>query len=181
MVALVGFPKTLADELFHSPKRLVHTRRWVLKTNDTGRETGRELECLVEIDGVIWRGAILRIAISAGNLDKCTMSLLARHGEERTRHRLNALDLNPTCPHRNPLRGPAHLIGKRFRPGDTHEHLYLDNVDHAGELHDRCDAVARQIVDAPTTFQEGLRYIRARLKLLNADDIPPPETQGDLL
>jgi hypothetical protein len=177
----VGFPKAKADELFEAWKRLSPPSRWALKENNSGRETGRELECLVEIDGGIWRGAAFLIVISAGHLDKCTMSLLVRHDDSRIRYPIYRLDVNPTMPHRNPFCGPMDLQGQRFQPGDTHEHVYFDNLDETGTLFDRCGSVARPIVKAPSNFQEALDYIRDRLHLLNTEDIPSPETQGDLL
>ena len=175
------FPRLLADDLFQAAKRLSPPKQWVLKEKSDGRETGRELECLIEIEGAIRRGSAILIVISAGNLDKCTMSLLARHGDVRTRHPIYRLDINPTTPHRNPFVGPEALHGMRFSPGETHEHVYLDNLDVDGSLYERCDRVARPIQNPPSTFLEGLEYIRVRLHLQNVEEIPRPETQGDLL
>jgi hypothetical protein len=177
----VGFPRDQADALFQSWKRLSPPKNWEFKSNSNGRETGREIECLIEIEGAVWRGAALLLVVSAGNLDKCSMSLLARHGDCRTRHPIYRLDINPTMPHRNMFVGREDLRGMRFWPGETHEHVYSDNLDAAGALMDRCDMIARPIEKPPTTFLEGLDYIRDRIHLLNTDEIPPPETQGDLL
>jgi hypothetical protein len=109
------------------------------------------------------------------------MSLLARYGDWHTRHPIYRSDINPTTPHQNPFVGNPELRGKRYAAGITHEHVYLDNLDDMGALLDRCDCIARPIENQPSTFHEGLDYIRDRIHLLNIKDVPNPETQGDLL
>lgn len=176
-----GFPRYLADELFHAEKRLLPPKTWLLQTNSGERETGRRLDCPVEIDGITRRGVAVVLLLSSGNLNKCSFSLLARHDNQRTRHPIYRLDLNPTTPHSNPFRGPSDLQGLTLRPGNTHEHCFLDNLSPDGSLFGRCDQVARPLENPPSSFSEGLDYFCRRLHILNIGDVPKPQTQGELL
>lgn len=177
----MGYPRDKADRLYESPKWLLPPSGWVTKTAKHDRETGRILECLIEIEGAVFRNAGLLLQVSSGTLDKCSISLLAGNDQTRQRHAIYRLDINPTDGHANPGVGRMDLRHMSILRGVTHEHVYLDNLKDDGSLLDRCDVIARPIANPPSDLKEGIDYVRDRIHLLNSGAIPLPARQGQLL
>ena len=171
-----------ADYIFKAEKRLLSPIRWKSSPkNNAPTEQRRVLERRIEIPGGARRGTFFRITVYAGSLDRVTFQLDCDRDAGRTRDVLYRLDLNPARPHTNKPYGTDEVNGLFIDAGITHEHTFYDSCRQDGSLRMRSDEQARVVTEALPDYFAALRYACARINVINADDIPNPGDQGQLL
>ena len=174
-------PFELADRIFQAEKRLLKPLKWKAVVSPKGNEQRRLLECRVAVDGGVLRGVFFRIRVLPGSLARAVFQLECDLPASRVHVPLYRLEVQPLRGHTNRLYGPNEINGRLFSPGETHEHVFYDSLKKDRTLRSNACEQARRVEVEIKNFSTGLRFACDRIKITNAEDVPPPGDQGILL
>lgn len=171
-----------ALHIFETPKRLIDIHRWEVANNRNGQSVTHKFRARIEIEGALPCGVWFRCSKIYGRESNGTFQLDQEQADYRRHIELYRLDWNPPRAHTNGLYGPKELRGIYIPAYKTHEHRCSDNYDpKTGLMRTEGLSTARCIEENIHNFNEALKYVCDRLKILNWDQIPPPIAQGDNL
>lgn len=171
----------VADRIFQAEKRLLKPLKWKAVESSKGNEQRRLLECRVSVDGGVPRGVFFRVRVLPGSLARAVFQLECDLPSSRVHVPLYRLEVQPLRGHMNKLYGPDEINGRLLLPGETHEHVFYDSIRKDNTLRVNSCEQARKVEVEIKNFATGLRFACDRLKIVNAEDVPPPGDQGTLL
>jgi hypothetical protein len=165
-----------------SEKRLLDIKGWAVKRTRDQRDELLEFLSRVSIESALPRGLWFRACIITRFQDSASIQLKIEKPGERTRLPLYRLDWRPPSRHGNGMSGPQDIRGLVFDPGQTHEHICLDNADEFnGIVLSRGVQSARKIDPDFENYSEAFTYVCDKLRFLNGPSVPPPDAQWSLL
>ena len=135
-----------ADWIFSSPKKLISPLIWEDVPNRKHKSPQRKMECRISIAGAIRRGVFFRVTMMPTYPDYVKFQIEVDQIGVRSHIPLYRLDVSPLSAHTNRLYGQEDLQGAFFALGETHEHIYQDNLaDEGTRIRSDSDAIARKI------------------------------------
>lgn len=171
-----------AQRIYQSEKYLIEPIRWEDVPNRKYKSPQSKIECRISINDAIQRNIFFRIVSNPVYPQTLMFQLEVNSLDSRTNIPLYRLDVNPSSAHTNLLTASDELSGLFFQIGETHEHIFLDNLTNDGsEIRKQSDAIARRINEPPDTFMSCLNYICGKLNIMNYNAIPNITDQGSLL
>lgn len=171
-----------ALHIYQSEKYLIEPLRWVDVPNRKYKSPQSKIECRISINDAIQRNIFFRIVSNPVHPQTLMFQLEVNSLDSRTNIPLYRLDVNPSSAHTNILTTSDELSGHFFSIGETHEHIFLDNLTHDGsEIRKQSDTIARPIYNPPDTFVSCIDYICDKLNIINCSAIPNLTDQGSLL
>lgn len=169
-----------AKSILRAKKRLIDLHPWVRKCRD-GKEVQIEFKSRISVSSSMPRGLWFRCVLWASYPDVANIQLECDIPDNKSHLPLYRLDWKPLDTHLNGNFGPKNLRGLFFDVGETHEHCCLYNICH-NDLIIRANGVqtARRITPDFLSYKDALIYVCARIGIVNLDEVPPPEAQGEM-
>ncbi len=171
-----------AQALLTAPKTLVQGRGWIRKENRTGRDAVSYYEARIMVETSLPQGLRFRVSFFPTGSDNATFQMEIQPEATRGVLWLYRLDWRPKTGHLNGFQGPPELQGLIFAPGETHEHIC---TDHIAPIERRIlkpgVCAARKIHVDFTDYISALNYVCDKLNIINREEIPPRNTQAELI
>lgn len=173
-----------AINYLEADKVLVNGGVWQPKENRNGRYPITFFECRVRIDQAMPRGLKFRISAFPTFPNSATFQLECDQPGQRTCITLYRMEWRPISAHTNSMGPPTpeDLRGLSFLPGESHEHICTDNVTMVQQRIVKPGVhAARRVEPEPTTYDDALAYVCAKIRIINAGDVPPSNAQWSLV
>jgi hypothetical protein len=176
----LGFEE--ARSYLEADKFLVGHDGWRAKQNRDDRYPIHFLERRVRIDHAMPRGLRFRISVFPTFPDTATFQ--CEEPGRRSCLTLYRLEWRPISGHANGMGPPTppDLRGLSFLPGETHEHVCVDNVTHVEKRIIKPGVhAARRVEPDFASYDDALAYVCGKLRIANPGVIPPSNAQWALV